>query len=90
MNANIVVYGVDDCEDTKRARAFLDNRGITYRYVNIDQDKAGEEMVKRENDGKRRTPLIEVKMGLEVRVLRVPTNEELENAIRDLQALDAA
>ena len=85
--ADITVYGVDGCEDTQRTRQFLNSRGVLYKYVNLEQDKAAEEMVKRENDGKRRTPLVEVAMGTEVRVLRVPSDQELEDALRDLDAV---
>lgn len=87
MDSNITVYGKDACEDTKRVRQFLDSRGTAYRYVNIEQDKAGEELVKKENDDKVRTPLVNVQFGTEARVLRVPSNEELENALRDLEPL---
>lgn len=86
----ITVYGVDNCEDTQRSRQFLDSRRIPYKYVNLDQDKAADEMVQRENHGKRRTPLIEVAVGTEVRVLRVPTDEELADAVRDLKIVGAA
>ena len=90
MACNITVYGLDNCEDTQRTRRYLEGRGVAYCYVNLEQDKAAEEMVKRENDGKLRTPLVEARVGTEARVLRVPTDERLENAIRDLEALDAA
>jgi mycoredoxin len=88
--ADITVYGTDQCEDTQRTRQFLSGRGIAYRYVDVDQDRDADEMVKRENDGKRRTPLVQVCIGTECRVLRVPSNQELEDAVRDLKAVDAA
>ncbi len=87
---NITVYGVDDCEDTQRVRAFLSSRAAQYEYVNIDQDKKAEQMVKDENDGKRRTPLVQVCVGTECRVLRVPSNEQVDTALRDIEALDRA
>ena len=91
MESNITVYGADHCEDTQRTRAFLDQRGTAYRYVNIDQDKQAEELVTKESDGKRRTPLVQVCFGTECRVLRVPSNEDLEAALLDIEALkDAA
>ena len=90
MDSNITVYGKNDCEDTQRVRQFLDSRGTAYRYVNIEQDKAGEELVKKENDDKVRTPLVQVCFGTECRVLRVPGNEELENALRDLEPFESA
>lgn len=86
----ITVFGVDNCEDTQRSRRFLDSRKIPYKYVNLDQDAAAEEMVKKENHGKRRTPFIEVTVGTEVRVLREPSDEELADAVRDLKVVGAA
>lgn len=88
--STITVFGVDDCEDTQRARAFLDSRGAHYEYVNIDRDKEAEQMLKDENDGKRRTPLVQVCIGTECRVLRVPSDEDLDGALRDIEALDHA
>ncbi len=38
MQHPFVVYGRPDCEDTVRAREFLDYRGVTYEYVNINED----------------------------------------------------
>lgn len=86
MDSEITVYGVDSCEDTQRSRKFLDSRSITYRYVDVEKDKAAEEMVKKENRGKRRTPFIEVRVGTEARVLREPSDQQLEDALRDLNA----
>ncbi|MGH9522763.1 MAG: glutaredoxin family protein [Terriglobales bacterium] len=86
----ITVFGVDNCEETQRSRRFLDSRNISYKYVNLDQDKAAEEMVKKENHGKRRIPFIEVTVGNEVRVLREPSDEELADAVRDLKVIGAA
>lgn len=88
--ADITVYGVDDCEDTRRVRAFLDSRGTQYRYVNIDRDKEAERLLIDENDGKRRTPLVIVQFGTEARRLREPSNEDLDAALRDIEALDRA
>ena len=88
--SNITVYGVDDCEDTQRVRAFLDSRDAQYEYVNIDRNSDAEQRVKDENDGKRRTPLVQVCIGTECRVLRVPTNEELDAALRDIEPIESA
>jgi len=87
MSGNITVFGTDNCEDTRRVRAFLDSRGTHYQYVNVDKDQEAAEMVKRENEGNLRTPLVNVQFGTEARVLRVPSNEDLENALRDLEPL---
>ncbi len=90
MDANIIVYGAEDCDDTQRTRKFLDAHGTRYTFTNIDHDKAAEELVKKENDGKRRTPLVQVCVGTECRVLRVPSDEALADALRDIDPLENA
>ncbi len=90
MDAKITVYGVDDCEDTQRARQFLDSHHAAYEYVDLNQDKEAEQMVEEANDGKRRTPLVVVEFGTEARKLREPSNDELADALRDIKAVDEA
>ncbi len=90
MDAGITVYGTDGCKETQRVREFLDARGASYQYVNIEHDKSAEEMVKKENDGKPRTPLVQVCVGTECRVLRMPSNQDLDAAVRDIEALGSA
>ena len=89
-DANIAVYGRNDCEDTRRTREFLDARGTRYEYKNVAEDSAAEELVKKENDGKLRTPLVQVCVGTECRVLRAPSNEDLGAALLDIEALNRA
>ena len=90
MDSDITVYGVIDCEDTRRTREYLASRGIHFRYVNLDQDQAADQMVREANDGKRVTPLVIVQYGTEARRLHAPSNEELADALRDLEILDRA
>jgi mycoredoxin len=78
----VEVYGADWCEDTRRTRRHLDGLGVVYDYINLDQDKRAAEWVKRQNDGRERKPT--VKIGEQV--LAVPSDQELENALRQ-QAL---
>ncbi|TFG67235.1 MAG: NrdH-redoxin [Thermomicrobiales bacterium] len=35
-----IIYGVDTCEDTTRARERFDAAGRAYRYVRLDEDTA--------------------------------------------------
>jgi mycoredoxin len=90
MDADITVYGTDNCKETQRTRAFLDSRGTPYTYINLDEDPTGDEMVKKENDGKRRTPLVRVCVGTECRVLRAPSDEDLKAALLDIEAMGEA
>lgn len=73
------VYGADWCADTKRALQQLDDLGVAYDYINVEQDKKASEWVKSHNDGKERKPTIKIGE----RVLSTPDNQELERALRE-------
>ena len=90
MESSVIVFGVENCEDTQRIRRFLDSRGINYVYVDLDRNKEAEQMVKEENEGKRRTPLVVVQFGNEARKLHVPSNQEVADALRDFELLGQA
>lgn len=75
----VKVYGADWCGDTKRTQKFLDDLGVPYDYINVEQDERAANWVKEQNDGKERKPT--VKLG--ERVLSVPSDEELESALRE-------
>ena len=75
---NVTVYGADWCGDTQRTLRQLDNLGVAYDYIDVEQDEQASDWVKRQNDGKERKPT--VKLGAQV--LSVPSNRELESALR--------
>lgn len=54
----ILVYGTRWCGDTKRARLFFEDHNIDYRFIDIDQDKNGERIVREVNEGSRTVPTI--------------------------------
>jgi len=49
----INLYGADWCPDCHRAKQFLGEHQIPYRWVDIEQDPAGEQYVIQKNNGKR-------------------------------------
>jgi mycoredoxin len=55
----ITIYTTQGCPDCQRAKTFLKERGVAYREVNIEEDKAAEEIVLKANDGKRKVPTLE-------------------------------
>lgn len=73
------VYGADWCGDTTRTLKTLDELGVAYDYVNVEQDEQASAWVRQQNDGKERKPT--VKVGEQV--LSVPNEQELESALRD-------
>ncbi len=70
----ITVYGAYWCPDCRRAKQFLGEHQIPYRWVDIEQDAAGEAYVLRKNAGKRIIPTIEFADGS---ILVEPSNAEL-------------
>ncbi len=67
-----VIYGVDTCEDTTRARERFDAAGRAYRYVNLDLEPAERERL--HVRGLRSTPVVVTPDG---RVEMEPTDEVL-------------
>ena len=72
--SEINFYGAHWCPDCRRAKQFLGEHQIPYRWVDIEQDPAGEQYVIQKNDGKRIIPTIEFPDGS---ILVEPTNAEL-------------
>lgn len=56
----ITIYTTTWCPDCRYAKAFLRDRGVSYREVNIENDEAAEEIVRKANEGLRKVPTLEV------------------------------
>ena len=74
----ILVYGTRWCGDTKRTRLFLEDHNIKYVFIDIDQDKDGERIVRNLNEGARSVPTIIFPDG---RILVEPDEHTLEKTI---------
>ncbi|MCI0521672.1 MAG: FAD-dependent oxidoreductase [Chloroflexi bacterium] len=70
----ITVYGAYWCPDCRRAKKFLGEQFVPFKWVDIEQDKTGEEYVLRLNRGKRIIPTITFSDGS---WLVEPSNAEL-------------
>ena len=77
--SKIKVYGADWCHDTQRTLGHLDQLGVQYDYINVEQDPEASRWVKEQNQGKERKPTVDING----RVLSVPGNEELEAALKE-------
>ena len=75
--ARIKVYGADWCPLTAEAREHLDELGVEYEYINIEEDPAAAKWVKQQNGGKEKKPTIDID-GL---ILSEPSNRELDAAL---------
>jgi glutaredoxin len=77
-DSNIIIYGVNWCWDSRRARRFFDKNKIPYTFINIDKDKRGEQFVLEANDGLRSVPTIVFNDGS---ILVEPSTSELTNKL---------
>jgi mycoredoxin len=75
----VKVYGADWCGDSKRTLEQLDELGVAYDYIDIEQDEQAARWVREQNDGRERKPTI--KLGEQI--LSTPSNQELETALRE-------
>jgi glutaredoxin len=83
MEPDIKVFGTETCHDTMRSRKHLQERGVNYDFVDIDQDEEAEQQVVQWGDGKRRIPVIEIRSQGEVQRMTEPSNDELDDALAE-------
>jgi glutaredoxin-like protein len=70
----IKLYGTTWCGDCRRSRAFLEEKGAEYEFIDIEKDKAAMKYVEKVNKGMRTVPTVMFDDGS---VLVEPSNEEL-------------
>lgn len=56
--SKITVYGAYWCPDCRRAKKFLGEQFVPFRWIDIEQDKEAEQYVLQKNNGKRIIPTI--------------------------------
>lgn len=71
---SIVMYSTSWCPDCHRAKYLLENYGVSYIDVDIDENEAGEAFVRLVNRGSRTVPTIIFPDGS---ILVEPTNQML-------------
>lgn len=76
--SRIQVFGADWCGPTSRARRHLDNLGVDYDYINVDQNSEASRWVKSQNNGKEKKPTIRI----DDVVLTYPSDQEVEEVLR--------
>lgn len=48
------------CHDCRAAKRFLDERGITYEPINVEENPSAADLIVEKNNGKRKVPTFEV------------------------------
>jgi mycoredoxin len=74
----IRMYGTSWCPDCARARKFLDGKGVSFEWIDIEKDKAAAAYVEEVNKGNRSVPTIIFPDGSK---LVEPSNTELDNKL---------
>lgn len=59
-NESVVMYSTIWCPDCRRAKSFMQDRGVKFEEVMIDGNPEAEGLVLRVNNGRRRVPTIQV------------------------------
>jgi glutaredoxin len=57
---NITIFCTSWCVDCRRAKKFLQERGVDFSEVNIDEEPDAEDLVLQVNEGRRKVPTIKV------------------------------
>jgi glutaredoxin len=81
--AELKVYGADWCEHTQQILSHLDDLGVSYKYVNIEDDERAAAWVRHQNDGKEKKPTVDVG-GI---ILLAPSEAELDDVLRDAKLI---
>ena len=77
-DGEVVLYGSDWCGFTKRAVSHLDDLGVAYRYVKVDDEPDAEQRIADWNNGRAIRPTLDI--GGEVFVN--PPMPQLDNELR--------
>lgn len=71
---DIVMYGAMWCGDCVRAKKFFDRNGVSYQWIDLEQNPDEVEIVLQHNNGKRVIPTIFFPDGA---VMVEPSNQQL-------------
>ena len=75
----VKVYGAGWCHDTQDTLRHLKELGVAHTYIDVEENAEAAEWVRQHNDGKERKPTLDIAG----QVLSVPSNRELESALRE-------
>jgi len=75
----IILYGADWCPDCRKSKAFLNDNGINFQFIDTEINEWAIPVIRKLNNGKRRIPTIVINDDV---VLVEPENEELRQALK--------
>jgi len=81
--SQVKVYGADWCHDTQATLAELKELQVPFDYIDIEADPKAAAWVRDQNNGKEKKPTLDI----DGQVLSVPSNQELQQVLREQQLL---
>ncbi|MFD1160918.1 glutaredoxin family protein [Hwangdonia seohaensis] len=82
MALEIKLYGADRCHKTQHYKSFLESRGLDYKFLDVEENKAYAEALRNLYENRRLNfPTIT----LDEKKLRNPTDAELDKWIEKLK-----
>jgi mycoredoxin len=75
----IKVYGSETCSMTRDTREHLETLGVPYQYRDIDRSQEAARWVKQQNQGKVKTPTLDI----DGRILTEPSDQALDAALAE-------
>ena len=78
MSGRVIIYGTEWCGSTHRVRRHLEEAGVSYHFIDIEQDDDAAREVEGWESGKRRVPQVLIESGGERKRLSVPSQPDLD------------
>lgn len=82
--SSVVMYGAEWCGDCRRSKRFMDEKGVAYEYINVEEVDGAADKVKEINGGAQSIPVIIFSDGTH---LTEPSDNDLEAKLKELSIL---
>ena len=82
--SSVVMYGAEWCGDCRRSKRFMDEKGVAYEYINVEEVDGAADKVKEINGGAQSIPVIVFSDGTH---LTEPSDNDLEAKLKALSIL---
>lgn len=79
MPDKLIVYGAEWCLPARRTKRFLENSGVDFQWIDIDESEEGDARVREINDGHRSVPTLVFEDGT---TLTEPSIDEVAERLR--------
>ena len=82
--SSVVMYGAEWCGDCRRSKRFMNEHGVEFEYINVEEVDGAADKVKEINGGAQSIPVIVFSDGTH---LTEPSDNDLEAKLKALSIL---